>query len=95
MNEAELERFLRFSAFTEPSLRRARPHYPRLLERLRALGVTRIPEPWSQTPEDARAANLICLMIKQGSPERNSAQEHDLRNITGIRPAKAWSTFTY
>lgn len=89
VNESALERFLTFSGFTESALRLARPKYGRWLRQLAGRGVSRIPGPGAQAPEDAYASNLICLMIKQGSPERTATGEHELRNLTEVRPFKA------
>ncbi|MGH3303186.1 MAG: hypothetical protein ACRDOK_16200 [Streptosporangiaceae bacterium] len=37
---------------------------------------------------DAYAASLLILLLRQASDVRNSVIEHDLRNLTGIRPWK-------
>jgi hypothetical protein len=44
--------------------------------------------PTSPLTGDARAVSLLSLLIRQGSDERDSGIEHDLRNLTRIRPYK-------
>ena len=50
---------------------------------LRDLGLTRVPSPFDcdQDLSDALAANLIDLTVMQAMPERETAKEHNLRNV--------------
>jgi hypothetical protein len=87
--DEDIERFLLHSGFTEPSLEAVRPYFPRWKRWIHSLGVTRIAPLLSPSgPTDDHAANLLILLAKQASLQRDQASEHHLRNLTGIRPYK-------
>jgi hypothetical protein len=81
-----VESYAVFSGLAAQSVEALRPKFPRWARYLRDHGVTRIPK-WPLTA-DAHACNLLNLLIRQGSKERNASIEHDLRNLTRIRPYK-------
>jgi hypothetical protein len=65
------------------------PEMPRWEQFLRGHGVTEIPRrgrPWS--PARSFAENLLNLLIRQSAIDRDPALEHQLRNLTGVRPYK-------
>jgi hypothetical protein len=59
---------------------------PRWVQYLRSKGVTQIPD--SPLTGSAEANNWLSLLARQSSDVRDSAIEHELRNLTGIRPYK-------
>ena len=63
-----------------------RAELPRWALYLHKKGVTQIPN--SPLAGEAYATNLLILLARQGSKERDSTIEHELRNLTGIRPYK-------
>jgi len=86
--EADIERWLYQSGLTEVSVGVLRPELPRWAEFLRQRGVSRIPPMPSRDPHDWHATNLLCLLVKQAMDERDSSQEHALRNLARVRPIK-------
>jgi hypothetical protein len=78
-----IESWLLASGLTAPSLAELRPQYPRWIARLREWGVDPIP---AALTDDG--SNLLLLLVRQAMPERNPSLEHDLRNLTGVRPYK-------
>lgn len=86
--EKDIERWLLQSGLTELSVASLRPALPRWTEFLRSHGVTSIPEIPSRVPNDGYATNLLCLLVKQTKPVRVGPDEHELRNLIGIRPFK-------
>lgn len=83
--------YLQRSGCVPQSIERIRPELPRWERRLRARGVSEIPllesRAWT-SPVSARAHNELALLIRQASLARESAVEHQLRNLTGVRPYK-------
>jgi hypothetical protein len=80
----DFENFLRPS-LAEPSMIALRKHYPRWRRRLAQRGIDTVPSPLSADPRDARAINMMNLLARQASRERNARIEHHLRDLTGIR----------
>jgi hypothetical protein len=87
-DEVRIEAFAIRSGLVAQSLDALRPSFPRWVGRLQALGVTNIPT--SALSSDAQAVNLLSQFIRQAAPAayRDHAVEHNLRNLTGIRPPK-------
>lgn len=52
------------------------------------MGVTSIPSALSCEPADSRAVNLLVQFLHEAKEERDPATEHNLRNLTGVRPYK-------
>jgi hypothetical protein len=88
MTDQDFEQFLFDSAVTELSMPALRPLFPRWRSFLLSKGIPAIPSPRSTAPADARAVNLMSLLVKQAMLERNSAGEHALRDLTLVRPYK-------
>ncbi len=82
--------YLRRSGWVTQSVEAVLPEIPRWERHLRSRGVETIPRlgarSWSAA--EARAHNELNLLMRQASRKRDSAVEHDLRNLTGIRPYK-------
>jgi hypothetical protein len=87
-DEDRIEFFAIRSGLVAQSLDALRPKFHRWVRRLHALGVTDIPT--SPLSGDARAVNLLSQFIRQAvpAPYRDRSIEHNLRNLTGIRPPK-------
>jgi hypothetical protein len=84
--QAEIEAYVR-RYWVPQSVQRVRTKFPAWAEQLRGWGVTRIPrrgEPRSH--QGTLAINLLNMLMRQGSLERDRAFEHHLRDLTGIRP---------
>lgn len=81
-----IERYALLSGFTAPSLDEARPEFPRMAAFMHKQGIRQIPD--SPITADARASTMLILLLRQGSKVRDPSIEHDLRNLTGIRPWK-------
>jgi hypothetical protein len=81
-----IESYVIRSGLAAQSVEVLRPEFPRWAEYLRAKGVDQIPA--SPLTEDGFASSLLSLLIRQGSKERNASIEHELRNLTRIRPYK-------
>jgi hypothetical protein len=47
-----------------------------------------IPEPFSTDPGDSLATSLLCLVVTQAALDRDSAFDHNLRNLVRVRPYK-------
>jgi hypothetical protein len=74
------------SGLAPQSVEELRLKFPRMVRYMHEQGVTQIPV--SPLTADARASSLLSLIIRQASKERNASIEHDLRNLTRIRPYK-------
>jgi len=86
MNDVErIERYALLSSFAGPSLDEARPEFPRIASFMHKQGIQQIPD--SPFTADARASSMS-LLLRQASKVRDASIEHDLRNLTGIRPWK-------
>lgn len=87
----EIVSYLRRSGWVSQSVQAVFPDLPRWERHLRLRGVTAIPSlgsaPWSSSA--SRAHNELALLMRQASRDRDSAIEHQLRNLTGIRRYKA------
>jgi hypothetical protein len=81
-----IESYLVHSGLAPPSVDALRPEFPRWARHLRERGVTEIPD--SPLTVGAHASNLLSLLTRQGSKQRHSSIEHDLRNLTRMRPWK-------
>lgn len=81
-----VEAFLLRSGWVAQSVDAVRPELPRWVLYLRKKGVTQVPN--SPLTGEAHATNLLTLLARQGSKERDSTIEHELRNLTGVRPYK-------
>ncbi len=66
------------------------PKIPRWVKFLRIKGVVRLPPMPSRDPDGTYATNLLCQLVHQAQPrgERNTSQEHMLRNLTRAQPYK-------
>lgn len=73
---------------TAPSVEAYRRAFPRWRARLISLGVDRVPPFPAYSSADVRATNHLTLLIKQGAAVRDPAGEHNIRNLTGVRPYK-------
>jgi hypothetical protein len=84
------EDFVQFmrSGLTGPSVEALRPNIPRWRHRLAEWGVMYLPHWHTQVPHEARAVNLMTLLIRQSCDDRDPSIEHELRNLTRIRPHK-------
>jgi hypothetical protein len=82
--------YLRRSGWVAQSVEGVLPDLPRWEKRLRSRGVTAIPllgsRSWS--PAEARAHNELNLLMRQAAKVRDPSMEHQLRNLTRIRPYK-------
>jgi hypothetical protein len=85
----EIRHWLLLSGFSVLSLAAVEPDLPRWERFLREREVSRIPSLRSADPHDAYATNLLCVLATQARPIRDSAREHELRNLTRLRPWKA------
>lgn len=87
----EIVRYLWRCGLVRQSVERLVPALSRWEQFLRAQGVHAIPRlpsrSWSAS--ESRAHNLLALLIHQSSQQRDSASEHQLRNLAGVRPYKA------
>jgi hypothetical protein len=83
----DFEEFLRPS-LAEQSMVALRRHFPRWRRRLALQGIEAVPSPMSSDPDDAPAINTMTLLVRQASKERDAGIEHQLRNLTCIRPYK-------
>jgi hypothetical protein len=87
MNDVErIERYALLSGFTGPSLDEARREFPRMASFMHRQGIHQIPD--SPFTADARTSSMLILLLRQASKVRDASIEHDLRNLTGIRPWK-------
>jgi len=84
--DRDFEHFLLMSAFIPQSIEEVRPAFPRWRRRLRELGITNIPPMHSQRPADAYAITHLTLLALQSCRTRHKDIEHNLRNLTLIRP---------
>ena len=73
---------------TVPSVDACRPRFPRWRSRLAVLGVEGLPPFPATTSAEVAATNDLLLLIKQGANTRDPSGEHNLRNLTAIRPYK-------
>ena len=85
-------KYLYRSGWVYQSVERVRPELGRWERQLRRWGVTAIPplpsRSWSHA--ESRAHNLLNLLMKQGSKERDKPFEHYLRNLSPeVRPYRA------
>lgn len=82
--------FMLFSGLVAQSVEALLPKLGRWERQLRERGFTSVPSyPWSAASfEEVQAGNLLNLLIRQGSLDRNARIEHELRNLTGVRPYK-------
>jgi hypothetical protein len=62
--------------------------FPRWRRQLEAHGWTEIPELHTQVPGEFEVINFLTLLALQASTARVPATEHNLRNLTGVRPYK-------
>ena len=74
------------SGLAPQSVEALRPEFPRWIRHLCRNGVVEIPD--SPLTADGHASNLLSLLIRQGSDIRDSAVEHNLRDMTRTRPYK-------
>ncbi len=78
------------SGWVHQSVEKVRPELPRWERQLRLWGISAIPplpsRSWSHA--ESRAHNLLNLLMKQASQDRDKSFEHHLRNLTRIRPYK-------
>ena len=81
-----IERYALLSGFTGPSLEEARPEFPRMASFMHKQGIQQIPD--SPFTADARVSSMLILLLRQASKVRDASIEHDLRNLTRIRPWK-------
>jgi hypothetical protein len=88
ITDAELEEFLYRSGMAPQSVEAYRPKFPRWTRHLTAAGIDHVPSPLSTSPADTMAVNELCLLARQGAKDRNASIEHNLRDVTGIRPFK-------
>jgi hypothetical protein len=85
----EIEEWLYRSGLIASSVTALRPDFPRWRRQLLARGVSRIPLSLrSADGGEALATNMLSLLVRQASDERNPAIEHNLRNLVGARPFK-------
>lgn len=77
----------------EQSIQTMRPKFERWVRFLTGAGIDRISSPHELDPttvhKHAQAMNTLALLVRQATADRNSAIEHQLRNLTGIRPYKS------
>lgn len=78
------------SGWVAQSVAAVRSELPRWVRHLRSRRVTAIPplgvRTWS--PAESRAHNELNLLMRQAAGKRDAATEHQLRNLTRIRPHK-------
>lgn len=77
-----------YCGMTEPSVIDYRVQFPRWRRRLTSLGIDRLPPFPAFSPSDVAATNHLLLLIKQGAMFRDPAGEHNLRDLTRVRPYK-------
>jgi len=87
LTDEDLEDFLR-PHLAAQSIEACRSAFPRWRHQLALEGIDHVPSPLSTAPSDARAVNLLCLLVRQHSDHRDAAMEHNLRNVAGVRPYK-------
>jgi len=87
VTDEALEQFLR-PFLAAQSIEACRSAFPRWRHQLALQGIDHVPSPLSTAPSDARAVNLLCLLVRQHSDHRDPMVEHNLRNVAGIRPYK-------
>ncbi len=82
--------YMRFSGLAAQSVEALLPHLERWERRLRKLGFSSVPSrPWLPASfEEMQAGNHLALLIRQAASLRSSGIEHELRNLTGVRPYK-------
>lgn len=87
----DIVRYLRRSGWVTQSVEAVLPDLPRWERHLRSRGITKVPQLGARTwsPAEARADNLLNLLMKQASRERDATATHQLRNLTGTRPYKS------
>lgn len=70
--------------YTEPSLVEMRPKYERVIRRMRERGFDDL--------DSDMAVNELILIVHQmrRAEARDSATEHHLRNLTGVREGRRW-----
>jgi hypothetical protein len=85
-DEQRIEQYLVRSGLSPQSVEALRPDFPRWIRRLRERGVDQVPS--SPLTADGLASNELLLLIKQGSKDRDSNIEHELRNLTRVRRYK-------
>jgi hypothetical protein len=78
--------YMRRAGLVPQSIEAALPELPRWEGRLRKRGIEAAPRYPGQGP--VRAENELNLLIRQGSRVRDATIEHQLRNLTGVRPPK-------
>ncbi len=78
--------YMRRSGLVAQSVEAAIELLPRWEKRLRERGIEVVPRYPGQGP--ARAENELNLLIRQGAMVRDPAIEHQLRNLTRVRPHK-------
>jgi hypothetical protein len=82
----DIRRWLRRSGFVAQSLAAVEKDLPRWELFLRERGVTRIPPMPSRDPRDARATDLLCLLVEQAKASPDANKAHVYRNLSGVRP---------
>jgi hypothetical protein len=89
MREAIIN-YLRYSGLVPQSVDELLPELPRWERHLRRRGISSIPSlpVRDYSPTAAWACNELNLLIRQSARRRDSQVEHDLRNLTRIRPYK-------
>lgn len=89
ITDEQFEHFL-FShcGMTAPSVVEYRAQFPRWRRRLASLRIDRLPPFPAFSPPDVAATNHLLLLIKQGAKFRDPAGEHNLRDLTRVRPYK-------
>lgn len=82
--------YMRYSGLATQSVEALLPHLERWERRLRHLGFSSVPScPWLPASfAEVQAGNHLALLIRQASSVRNPDIEHELRNLTAIRPYK-------
>jgi hypothetical protein len=84
--------FLRRSGCVPQSVEALSPKLDRWERHLRLRGVDCIPQLGAKSEcsptETCRAHNEMSLLMQQAASQRKSTSEHELRNLTGIRPYK-------
>jgi len=88
--QADIVHYLRRSGWVAQSVAAVNDELPRWEIRLRSLGINEIPKlpsrSWSGA--ESRAHNHLNLLMRQAARERDAALEHNLRNLTAVRPYK-------
>lgn len=88
--QADIIKYMYRSGWVFQSVEAVRPKLPRWERLLRTSGVTAIPtlpsRSWSAA--DSRAHNMLNLLMRQASKDRDKPLEHGLRNLTRVRPYK-------